>query len=381
MEAVHSQDTFLLGLLLDANRSPQGWQLFLDTFRQHFNVHSCHLYIANQNTMAPRFQDWSGAQPDELALKEYMEKYFETDYTHLAILRGEPNIWYASNLMPNKEEIEAAPVFTQWAIPNNIHYVAGCTLFREGDWACVFVHNRSQSHGEYTQQEMARFRALGPYIEKALQLRIQLAEHKKDRLRIKSVLNNFRVPVATVNEFGEVIAQNRLMDEFLLKQSHLNLSQGKYLTLDNESTDKQLQMSIAQSVSAAKGVGLSYSNQAITISGTSEQKDFTVGFQELIEQDDTSGEVFVGAMVYAVSPDLLSSVSKRQISELFNLTQAEAQVLHLFSFGLSLKDIAIKEDKSVNTVREQIHNTYKKTNTKTQLQLLSLLASLPASYA
>ena len=381
MEAVHSQDTFLLGLLLDANRSPQGWQLFLDTFRQHFNVYSCHLYIANQNTMAPRFQDWSGAQPDELALKEYMEKYFETDYTHLAILRGEPNVWYASNLMPNKEEIEAAPVFTQWAIHNNIHYVAGCTLFRDGDWACVFVHNRSQSHGEYSEQEMDRLRALGPYIEKALQLRIQLAEHKNDRLRVKSVLNHFRVPVATVNEFGEVIAQNRLMDDFLLQQDNLMLNQGKHLSLENEATDKQLQMSIAQSVSLAKGQDLSYSNQAITIPGSSGQGGFSIGFQELIERDETTDEVFIGAMVYAVSPDLLSPVNKQQITELFKLTQAEAQVVHLFSCGLSLKDIALHEEKSVNTVREQIHNCYKKTNTKNQLQLISLLASLPVATA
>ncbi len=381
MEMVQSQDTFLLGLLLDANRSPQGWQFFLDAFRQHFNVHSCHLYIANQQTLAPRFQDVSGAQPSELALKVYMERFFETDYTHLAILRGEPNTWYASNLMPNQEKIKSAPAFTQWAIPNNIHYVAGCTLFREGDWSCVFVHNRSESHEEYSSQEMARFKALGPYIEKALQLRIQLAEYKKDRLRIKSVLNSFRLPVATVNEFGEVITQNNLMDEFLFKQNSLTLSEGKHLALANEINDKQLQMGIAQSVSCAKGLGLTYSNQAIKVSKADDQGAFTVGFQELLERDESTGEVFVGAMVYAVSPELLSFVSKQQIRELFNLTHSEAQVLYLFSCGLSLKDIALNENKSVNTVREQIHNTYIKTNTKTQLQLISLLASLPVSHA
>ena len=381
MEQVHSQDTFLLGLLLDANRSIDGWQKFLDSFRRHFNVRSCHLYIANQKTLAPRFQDWSGAKPDDLELKVYMENYFETDYTHLAILRGEPNTWYASNLMPNQKQIESAPAFTEWAIPNNIHYVCGCTLFSDGDWSCVFVNNRSQEQGEYTPQELERFHALGPYVEKAIQLRIKLAEHKNDRLRIKSVLNHFRLPVATVNEFGEVISQNRLMDDFLLLQSNFTLRQGKHLTLSDQKADKQLQMSIAQSVSSAKGHSLNYSNHTIVINDPLNKNSFSLGFQELSEKDDDSGDVFIGAMVYAVASSLISRVNKYQIRDLFKLTHAESQVVQLFSSGLSLKEIASSENKTVNTVREQVQNSYKKTNTKSQLELISLLASLPVAHA
>ena len=381
MEQVHSQDTFLLGLLLDANRSVDGWQQFLDAFRRHFNVRSCHLYIANKKTLAPRFQDWSGAKPDDLELKVYMENYFETDYTHLAILRGEPNAWYASNLMPNQAQIESAPAFTEWAIPNNIHYVCGCTLFSIGDWSCVFVNNRNKEQGEYTPQELERFYTLGPYIEKAIQLRIKLAEHKKDRLRIKSVLNHFRLPVATVNEFGEVIAQNRLMDDFLLQQSSFILCQGKHLTLSDQVADKQLQMSIAQSISSAKGHSLNYSNHPITIDNPLEKNNFSLGFQELSEEDKDSGDIFIGAMVYAVSPNLLSGVNQDQIRNLFKLTLAESKVVQLFSSGLSLKEIASNENKSVNTVREQVQNSYKKTNTKSQLELISLLASLPVAHA
>jgi DNA-binding CsgD family transcriptional regulator len=381
MEQVHPQDTFLLGYLLDANRSINGWQQFLDAFRQHFNVHSCHLYIANRQTLAPRFQDWSGAKPSEIELKTYMENYFETDYTHLAILRGEPNTWYASNLMPNQAQIESAPAFTQWAIPNNIHCVSGCTLFTDGDSSCVFVSNRNKQQEKYSTEELNRFSALGPYIEKAIQLRVKLAEHKKDRLRIKSVLNHFRLPVATLNEFGEVIAQNRLMDEFLDQQANIRLHQGKHLTLLDQDADKQLQLSIAQSVSTAKGHSLNYSSQPITISDSQQKSNFSLGFQELAEEDSDSGEIFIGAMVYAVAPNLLLTVDKQQLRDLFELTQAESHVVQLFSSGMPLKEIAVCENKSVNTVREQVQNSYKKTNTKNQLELISLLASLPVAHA
>jgi len=368
-------DMFLVGLLLDANRTKDGWQYFLDAFRKHFNVHSCHLYIAEVNTMAGRFQEFSGPHPTEWQLKEYMEKYFETDYTHLAILRGRPNEWFASNLMPNREELEAAPVFTQWAIPNGIHCVAGATLFRDGIWSCVFVHNRGPHHGEYTSQEIERCRALTPYIEKAIRLRIELAERNKDRSRLRSVLNQFRLPAATLNEFGEVIAKNIAMDEFLENQANVMLFKDKHFHLLDNKNDKQLQMGIAQTVSIAKGRELSFDNDAINIDALS--GNLTIGLQELIEIGSKTNEVFVGAMIYVASAGLLRTISASNLQSLFKLSRAEAQCCHLFCKGMTLKAIAAHEQKSINTVREQIQNSYQKTGTNSQLGLINLLAGLP----
>ena len=378
MSIISPEDTCLLEPLIDANRSRQGWHTFLDAFRQHFNVHSCHLYIANMQTLAPRFQDWAGAQPNEIEMKKYMEQYFETDYTHIAILRGEPHCWYASNLMPNQEEIESAPAFVEWAIPNNIHYVCGSTLFRDNEWSCVFVSNRRKEQAGFTPQEVERMHALSPFIEKAVRLRLQIAENQKDHLRLKAVLNHFRLPVATLNEFGEVIAKNHAMDQFIKQQSQFSLDRGSHLRLNESSSDKQLQMSISQTISSAKGRSLEYSNQALEISESGAKK-FSIGFQELLEQDESSNDIFIGALVFIADEGLLSSTPKQKLQRLFSLTEAESQVAHLFSRCISLRDISIQEGKSINTVREQIQNCFKKTNTKNQLELINLIASLPIS--
>lgn len=378
MDKLHPDDTFLLALLLDANRSNTGWQIFLDAFRNHFNVSSCHLYIANIHTLAPRFQDWSGTKPSDLELTRYMESYFETDYTHLAILRGEPHEWFASNLMPNQEEIESAPAFIEWAIPNNIQYVCGSTLFRKGEWSCVFVSNRSPAQGGYSPEEVNRMRAMSVFIEKAILLRLQIAENKKDTLRLRAVLNHFKLPVAALNEFGEVIAHNQSMGEFLQQQESMALEQNTHFRLLNLTQDKLLQLSISQTISSAKGHPLAYPNEAITIdNGISES--FTIGFQELVEQDESSHDIFVGALVFIADSRLISTPYKSQLQTLFSLSDAESQVAYLFSQCFSLKEISIKESKSINTVREQIQNCFKKTNTKNQLELINLIASLPTN--
>lgn len=376
MEIKQIQQADLIGLLLDANRVPNGWQAFLDKFKSRFNLLSCHLYIANIHTMTPKFQEFSGPQVSELELQIYMEKYFETDYTHLAILRGTPNTWYASNLMPNYDEIQKAPAFTEWAIPNGIKFVCGSTLFRDGDWSCVFVHNRAINQAPYTQHEIKQFEVFGPLIEKAVRLRLQLSSEKKTTSRLKSVLNHFNIPVTTLNEFGEIIAKNNLMDDFLKRQNSLYIESNSHLALSNKDKNRDLNLGITQTISSAKGRQLAYSNDVISIKNKS-VKGFTIGFQELMDYENDT-EFFEGALVFIISPQQSSSISPSKLISLFSLSGAEAQVAHLFSKCMSLKDISIHEGKSINTVREQIQTCFKKTKTKNQLELISLLSSLPS---
>lgn len=366
----------MLELLLDANRVENGWQRFLDEFKARYNLLSCHLYIANIQTMAPRFQDFSGPQASELQLKIYMEKYFKTDYTHLAILKSEPNTWYASNLMPNYKAIQASPAYTEWAVPNGIKFVCGTTLFREDDWSCVFVHNRSVNQPEYTKEEVAHFQLLGPYIEKAIRLRIFIAEQTKNTTYISSILNQFNLPTASLNEFGEVIAKNTLMDKFLEKQDTLDLKNKKNLMLNLVNDDKNLQMSIAQTISKSKQKDLSYYSDHIPVKNPN-TGDFVIGLQELIERQENSSNLFIGALIFIIEPKQYASISPSKLISLFSLSEAESQVACLFCSGLSLKEIALQENKSTNTVREQIQSCFKKTRTKNQVELISLLTKLP----
>lgn len=378
LQPVDEQDLFLIDALMDANRIADGWQKFLDAFREHFNLHSCHIYISAANDMAPRFQDFSGPRPSDWQLKEYMEKYFHTDYTHLAVLNGSPGDWCASNLMENAADIEAAPVFESWSIPNGICYLAGCCLFRTENSVCVFVNNRGPKHGGYTFDEIRRFSSLTPYLIKALQLRIKLAEGNHDRLRIKSILNKFRLPVASLNEFGEVIAQNDLMLHLLESHHNLRIGSNKDLQLSHQDKDKRFKMAIAERIANAKGRSLSYQTDTLLIPAEGNIPEYRLGIDQIIENTGSDNEVFVGALVYAISPEMLIAPSEHQLKQVFNLTPAEARCCHLFAAGMSLKEIAAQENKSVNTAREQLQNCYRKTNSKNQLELINLLASLPA---
>ena len=378
MDKIHQDDVELIGSLLDANRLPDGWQVFLDKLLEHFNLKHINLYILCNSTFSPRFQDYSGMKPSEQALKEYMDRFFAIDKVHHAMLEGPECKWVTGNFEPYQSMLNAMPWYHYWAcIKNDVPYTTGTVLFRTPENICAIVFQRSKAQGPYTQVEEDRFTAISPYIAKAVRLRVKLAEKEKDGLRLKSILNKLKLPVATLNEFGEVIAKNSKMDELLNSLETIKIGKNKRIYLTKKSENLNLQRSISQSVAIAKNRDLDYTNNAVTIYDSKNNRTTSIGSCELIDRDEDSGDVFVGAMIYVVSPDLISSVSRAQLKSLFTLTESEAHCCHFFGRNMSLKEIAVHRDTSVNTVREQIQNCYKKTGTKNQLELINMISSLP----
>ena len=101
-----------------------------------------------------------------------------------------------------------------------------------------------------------------------------------------------------------------------------------------------------------------------------------LAFQELTEEKDGQ-TVFLGVLVYAVSEQWITPTSIQQLMDLFSLSPAEAQVCKHLSQGCSLKEIAKVEQKSVNTVREQLYRSFEKTGCNSQVSLMNLMATLP----
>ena len=102
-----------------------------------------------------------------------------------------------------------------------------------------------------------------------------------------------------------------------------------------------------------------------------------MGVCELMEQSDDKTEVFLGAMVYLIPQEKTRSITEEQLKSSFGLTNSEAKVCSLLMKNISIKKIAELENKSINTVREQIQNCYTKTDVRNQLELINLIGCMP----
>jgi DNA-binding CsgD family transcriptional regulator len=370
----HQDDIHLLELLTLANHSVTGWQDFLDALINNYNLNCCNLYLINIKSQSIRFQDWAGTRPSDIQLNEYMMNFFHSDTTHTLMLSGPPGKWLTPNIRDDKEQLESTAAYQKWAIPNNFIYSTGTTLFKNSDSICAIHFNRGIEQPPFTPDEEDRFTKLTPYLEKAVKLRLKIASELAPKSLIKPIINTFRLPVAVLNEFGEVIASNELMDDYISTSKSLSINK-KLLSLNDKKDDFNLQFSVANIISLAKEKYLDYEPKVISISG--ENSQHTVGICELTEQSHDKSEVFVGAMIYLISQDRIRSISEDQLKSNFRLTQSEAKVCALLMKNTPIRQIAEIESKSINTVREQIQNCYIKSGVTNQLELINLIGCIP----
>ena len=69
------------------------------------------------------------------------------------------------------------------------------------------------------------------------------------------------------------------------------------------------------------------------------------------------------------------------LRQLFDLTQAEAQVGKALAQGATIEEIAARSGISVNTVKTHLHHTYLKTDTRRQGELIALIHGATAHLA
>ncbi|TNC84337.1 MAG: hypothetical protein CSH37_11275 [Thalassolituus sp.] len=376
MTEIAAQDVSLLDYFLDANCHPAGWQDLLDKLLEHFTLRHVNFYMLDSKFNL-LFQEWSGIQPSVEAIDEYLTKYLPTDKVHQTMLMSPERKWITGNFEPYRSMLLETPGYEGWAVRHNMPYTTGCVLHRSKQGQVQLLFQRGEEHGPFTQDEEDRFTAMSGLMAKAVALRLKLASQPQNDLRLKSVLNKLRLPVSAVNEFGEVVAHNNAMLKFLQGQSELVIDNHQIKFSDDKS-NSSIKHLITQKVSRGKGIASPFDSHPETVKISGKSSNFFVGVCELYEisEDD---ENFSGALMYVVSPDILAPVNKDQLKNIFSLTESEAYVCSLFVQNKSLKDIALIKKKSVNTVREQLQNSYVKTNTKNQLELMNLLASLPVT--
>ncbi len=325
MQLPYPEDAYLLGYLLEVNRDANGWQRFMTAVLEHFNLRSAHLMVMNSQTQAMRFHIDAGEPVSPEFAAMYVEKYVHSDEIMAAVQSNPMGEFYATNMLPDAQEIYKNNHYKEWATPQGISNGAAACVFTDGDWSCIMASNRTKMQGPYSQNEVDRLNALLPFVEKAVQSSFVLSESSKNERRAKSIVGTFRIPVAVLTEFGEVWAMNADM-EILIKNKSELLIKEKCLHLENPSQDKLLNIGIFQAAKRASGIDMTIDEaEKISIDDNT-----VLGFQELMDTED--GEtVFLGVLVYAISSKILVPIPAHKLESLFSLTPAEAQVCHLLS--------------------------------------------------
>ena len=365
----------LINNFVDTGCHSDAWSAFAEKMVKTYQLHVCHVVIVNKETMALRFHVDAGERMDPDIANEYLSTHIHGDRLLQTVLSHPTGCFYSINSHPERDDIVQSEHYQTWAVPQGLLDSAAACILSEGPWLGVVFFNRHESQGVFSAEELEDFNTLLPVMEKAAVRSFAVRPENLAEMRLSSVVDTFRIPVAILTETGEVCAINQGMKKLLQDVPEIRI-EGGCIRLQSQEREKLLYVGLMQTAKRVEGFDLNLDEaEQLQIS----QQVF-IGFQPLQNTFVIGENRFSGAMIYAVSPELIDPIPAEKLALLFGLTDKEAQICQKLARGLAPKAVAEEVFVSMNTVKFHLKNIFAKTGCSSQMALVNMLNSIPFSH-
>jgi DNA-binding CsgD family transcriptional regulator len=365
----------VLGSLYDCVTADQGFQHFIEVMAEVFSFKAVTLITRQLQQQGVKAIWLHGITP--AAIESYAMDYGQENMLAQHINSAPIACFYASNLhLPEPDEsIQNSRFYQEWMIPQGVAHTAGAVILREGEWLTEIIVQRSVDHPAFTHADIAALNGLMPHLQRAIQMRQRFSDLQTGQNFLRGGLDALTIPTFLVDESGRAAWRNRQAEGLLLSNDTLSCVNGQFMAKDQNAAQR-----ISDAISDAITLGQSTaqsSGKAIQIAR------FGLLPLTLIVTPlsfDTSGKRGRGAIVFAFDPEQSLTISTEQVRDLFNLTNAEAQLAVCLCEGRPLEACAGDRGVSINTTKSQLRRIFAKTGTSRQVDLLALLFTSPAYF-
>lgn len=343
-----------------------GFQPFFDAFQQHFKALQGGILgvTANPQRMVygwtfgypEGFEEWyinSDLPERDEALTRYVQlppRQFDS------FLRGDTSRTILDILGPESRA---------WAEAVGMGDSAGMLVTRENGTNVVFMANRHQDFGPYTDDEILQMNLLAPHIENAVALHLKLYQSNSDNENLAMALNHVNKPLMVFNALGSIAQANDAARNLLTHTGNLFIGEDQRL----HSSDKRLTRKLHDAISTCivhshKG---HLDTRTLFIRNGHERLAIclTPLVAESVENNGVLAELF--SFDSELAPDL------ERLQTLFQCTPAEAAVAAALIQGLSASDIAEEKQISIHTARQHIKSLLAKNGYRKQTELIAML--------
>ena len=343
-----------------------GFQPFFDAYQQHFKALQGGIMGVTANPQRivygwtfgypEGFEEWyinSDLPERDEALTRYVQlppRQFDS------FLRGDTSRTILDILGPESRA---------WAEAVGMGDSAGMLVTRENGTNVVFMANRHQEFGPYTDNELLQMNLLAPHIENAVALHLKLYQSNSDNENLAMALNHVNKPLMVFNALASIAQANEAAQHLLAHTGNLFIGEDQRL----HSSDKRLTRKLHDAISTCivrshKGhldtrtlfIRNGHSRLAICL---------TPLVAESVENNGVLAELF--SFDSELAPDL------DRLQALFQCTPAEAAVAAALIQGLSASDIAEEKQISIHTARQHIKNLLAKNGYRKQTELIAML--------
>ena len=371
----------LIGLIYDAALDAERWPDFLDQISQSFDSAKGTFFVFDGEKSAYPFIYDYNVDPDySLAFEQYYSSL--NPYT-LGALGNMPKgkVVYASEFF-SEENCKKTEFYNDFLKPQNISTAHTCINLENhpNKIATFIVAPPAHIFDQKREVFASRLQLLAPHIVRAVELNRLTHGLRLAQQSLEHLILNFQWPLFIVDQTSHLQLSNSLAEELL--------RQGSLLYLDPF---------------GCLHTGNSYQNAAfVNAISTSSQLNDKTGYPVVLNDKQTecsylawilpltqttskgSGQSFAfvdelnhkSSMIIIVPIDGTAPYSIAIITQILNVTEAEAQLISALMKGMSPTEYAIKSRVSKNTVKNHLANIYYKTGTTRQAELVALAFKL-----
>lgn len=240
---------------------------------------------------------------------------------------------------------------------------------RTGDMPLVALTSfrgvRAPDFGQPEQQIVAR---LLPHLRRALTVQVKIDPAAASPAEL--ALERLAIPVMVVARNAAVLLANPAAERLAMTHRALRIRHGRLCLSDGE---KQRRLEELLCHAAVGFTHLHPGAPTVFCCGDSAYDGLICSVVPLRPSDNVTNPNAVAMLLFRTT--LHDSVSETDLRTVYGLTPAEAELAAALIRGNTLEEIAHERQVSINTVRTQLKNILRKTDTSRQADLIRVLLS------
>lgn len=330
-------------------------------------------------SMLSSIQDWHSGHVDAVAqhnmlgqpFADYAAHWHQEDVWARAAGRRQVALtaFTGEELVPLRDYMNTSFYF-DYMRPSlgGVCYAVGSVFSLEGPLRGQIGIHRPKAAGDFELEDRAALEYLLPHLRRGMQLRRRLAEAKARQDAERQALDGLAMGALLLDRHGRVLFANQAAEGLLRQADGLFLGQYRVLLAARAEETTRLYRLIG-------GASLPGGGGAMRLSRASGKLPLEAIVIPVRRRNSENLPSEAAAILYLSDPAAKPRPAQENLRALLGLTPAETELaLHLLA-GATLEQVAALRGVSRETIRTQLKELFRKTDTVRQSDLLRYLAN------
>jgi DNA-binding CsgD family transcriptional regulator len=360
----------VIELLYSAAAAPEEWAEALDRTYALFDSMAAHFFL--WNNQLDRAEE-SLASRTYLGQQEALDYYLRID-PRRAVLARQP-IGYTLLCHDHIDEafVRRSEFFQDYSLRLGRRYVMTTNLAQIGPSTSVIALLRSPGQNPFGSTEKALLEQLRPHLVRIARMQRRFAQLRGDVALGHDLLNAVQGCFVAADAKARVVRMNQAAEALLRHGDSMQLALGRLVATVHAQTTV-----LHRLIRQATGVDGVVSSGSMIMDGRQGARH-AIAVMPLSRHSTLLEKPAMPLALVTINSLEQHAKPNRQLSEMFGLTPAEAELAAAVGAGKRLNDVAAERRVRMTTLRTQMRAVYSKTGTNRQAELAQIIGCLPMS--